>query len=194
MSVTSHIFWLLCAFGSVALAAVPARTPVIPLLAVSLGCAAGSWWLSFRPIPPLETIGLVIAVAGGAGLYSTRAALPAAVIAGMSSAAWAFSIRGSGAPLAGALLVAAMPAVLTAFLTSTRTAFAPPAVRDEALLLASVLGLAAAVTPGVVAGWKSANVLNIHDAAQASTLPAWTLGLIAAVVGAGGAYTWWRRA
>ena len=150
MDVASHLFWLSCAFGSAALAAVPARTPVPALLAAALGFAAG--------------------------------------------ATWADTLQLDGALWAVAYLAAATPAVVSAYFMARHPSFAPPAVRDEALLLALALGLASAIFPGLSEGWRSAAALNAGEAAAAGAVPAWILGLVGTLLGAGGLYTWWRRA
>ena len=150
MGIASHLFWLSCAFGSAALAAIPARTSVPALLAAAAGFAAGATWVE--------------------------------------------SLQLEGALSAVAYVLAATPAVVSAYFTARRPSFAPPVVRDEALLLALAFGLASAMFPGLSEGWRSAAALNAGEAAAASTVPAWILGLVGTLLGAGGLYTWWRRA
>ena len=68
-------------------------------------------------------------------------------------------------------------------------------MRDEALLLALALGLAAAMFPGLSEGWRSAAALNGGDpGAAASAVPVWIPAFVGGLLGLGGVYTWWRRA
>lgn len=150
MGVAPHLFWLSCAFGSAALAAVPSRT--------------------FAP------------------------AILAAVCAFAAGIAWTESLQLHGALSVVAHVAAASPALVSAYFTARRPSFASPAMRDEALLLALALGLAAGVFPGLSDGWRSAAALNAGESGAPVAAPAWMLALVGGLMGAGGLYTWWRRA
>lgn len=194
MSAASLLYWFVCAFGSAALAAVPARTPVPALGAAGLGFAAGIWWLSPRQLLPLEAAGVLIAAAAAGALWSSRAAIPAAGIAGLAAAIWASSLQLDGMPPAAAFVLAGAPLLIAGWFAARRPSFAPPAVREEALLIVIVLGLVAAMFPGLREGWRSAAALNAGEAAAVGALPVWIVGLVGGLLGAGGIYTWWRRA
>jgi hypothetical protein len=199
MTVTFHVLWVLCALGSVALAAAPGRAPWTPWatqIAVGLGLAAGAWWLGPRDVPDVEWVGLTalaIAATRLAHPTSLRAMIVAAFAAGILSAVWMSVLRIAGVPLWAAVAVAAAPPMAAAYLTPTNPRFAPAIVRDEALLITMTLGLAVAAAPRIADGWRSAILLNIQDGSRALVLPVWTVALAAVAMAAGGAYSVWRR-
>jgi hypothetical protein len=199
MTVTFHVLWVLCALGSVALAAAPGRAPWTPWatqIGVGLGLAAGVWWLGPRDVPGVEWVGLtVLAIAATrlARLTSVRAMVVAPFVAGVLSAVWMSMLRVAGLPLWAAVAIAAAPPMVAAYLTPTRPRFAPAIVRDEALLITMTLGLVVAAAPRIVEGWRSAVLLNIQDTSRALVLPAWTVALAVVALSAGGVYSLWRR-
>jgi hypothetical protein len=198
MSASFHVFWLSCTLGSVALAAGPARPAAFSLTTVGLGLAAGLRLAFSRYSLSPETTALLIALAGAALLLSGRGAILrdalAGIVAGFAAIAWAQTTGLPGASLGVALVVAAIPTLAAAYLSAVRPSFAPPAVRDEALLLTIALGLVAAVLPGIADGWRSAEALNVGAAAAASAMPAWIVASVVGMAGLGAVYTWWRRA
>lgn len=114
-------------------------------------------------------------------------------VGGAAGAFWGSALHQAGVPLAMAAVISAAPALIAAYFSATRAAFAPPLVRDEALLIVLALALGATVTPGVAEGWRSAQLLNA-DAVAGGSLPRWVVALIAGLVGSGGLYTLWKRA
>ena len=200
MTVTFHLLWTLCALGAVALAAVPGRAPWTALIALSLGFAAGVWWLGRHDMPGVESVGLTVFIiaairlAPRAPLGLSRGIVVAAVVAGVLSAVWMSMLRVAGLPLFAAVAIAVAPPMMAAYLTPARPRFAPAIVRDDALLITLTLGLAVAAAPRIIEGWRSAVVLNIQDTTgRALALPAWTVALAAFAMAAGGAFTLWRR-
>jgi hypothetical protein len=193
VSAATYISWLLCAFASVALAAAPARRPLLSGMLVLSGAAAEWWWRASHPValPPLA---FVIALSAACALWSDRGALPAAVVGGTAAAAWVFALGDAGLPITLAIAIGMVPALLASYFAGARPGFAPPLVRDEALLLVLALALAASVMPRVVDGWRSAQRLNAATAAAAPVIPGWVALTIGLLVGTGGVYTLWKRA
>lgn len=192
MSITTDIFWMLCAFASVALAAAPAREPYLGVVLILSGLVAGAWWQTAYSAS-LQSVGPLIAVAAASALWSSRAAIPMMVVGGAAGALWGSALHRAGVPLTMAAIIGAAPALIGAYFAATRSGFAPPVVRDEALLIVLALALGATVAPGIVDGWRSAQLLNA-DAVAGASLPRWIVALMAGLVGSGGLYTLWKRA
>jgi len=115
-------------------------------------------------------------------------------IAGALSGVWMSMLRVEGVPWPVAGAVALTSPLIAAYLAATRARFAPQLVRDEALLITATLGLAVAVLPRVLDGWRSAVLLNIQDKTAGSlAVPAWAIALSAGSAVLGGLVTVWRR-
>jgi hypothetical protein len=131
-----------------------------------------------------------------AALYLLRPrlrVLPAAfggALAGMLAAL--LEVQGAPAaisPVAGIALVAA-----PIWLRRTRPSFAPEPLRDEAMLMVSVVGLSVAILPGVLDGWQAATTLAAGTERVATTsLPAWTVLLLLTTSSCGALYSVWSR-
>ena len=194
MTVTFHALWLICALAPPALAAVPTGNRWMVFLAVASGFAAGAWWFGPSTLPDAVWVGILAALVAAIRLVRSDAMLAACCTAGALSAVWMSLLRLEGVlwPVAAAASLA--PPLLSAFLTTRRPHFAPRILRDEALLITVTLGLAVAVLPGILDGWRSATILNIQDKATAArVVPGWTLALTAGSVSAGGLFGLWRR-
>jgi hypothetical protein len=75
-----------------------------------------------------------------------------------------------------------------------RPDFAPPRLRDDALILLITFGAATAIAPGVLEGWRAAVNLSVQSAPAAPMpLPAWTLAVGGSALALGGLYSLWSR-
>ncbi|HJZ76817.1 MAG TPA: hypothetical protein VKE51_34015 [Vicinamibacterales bacterium] len=194
MSVVFYVSFALFAFAGVTLAAIPSRSRWITMSAVALGLLVG-----YRLGPAADRANIVvaatlIALTCAARLVFDRGALVAALIAGWVAALWASSLGLVGVPAPVALVIAGAPSLAAAYLAASRPAFAPAIVRDEALLITLALGLAAAITPTIVEGWRSAAMLNVTDTMSTGAgMPRWTVAMAAGAVALGGMYSRWKR-
>ena len=92
------------------------------------------------------------------------------------------------------MLVAAAAPFSAAVLSWRRAGFAPLGLREEGLALVMVLGLLAAMLPGMVSGWQSARVLNSGGQSSATrALGAWVIAAGIASLASGASYAAWRR-
>jgi hypothetical protein len=118
----------------------------------------------------------------------------APVGAGICAACWVSVLATQGLPFAVALPAAGALVATAVALAARRLEFAPPAVRDESLVLVAVFALVVAIGADLVAGWHSG--LKLAKEPLAATMPNGGLGLVAVVVGClalGGLYALWKR-
>ena len=168
-------YQLLCAFGSVALAAATLgglteeRDTPLPAKVRLLGVAGAGLLLSLVAI----LAGVLVAPAWAAAGCAATTALAIAVspptaavraacaaVAGVLVGLWGGLIADLGAPLALVLPFVAAPALVCARLVDRRPGFAPPVLREEGLALLLLFGLATAFLPSLTSGWHSAGALN----------------------------------
>ncbi len=197
VSLFFHALWILCGLAAVVLTAEPAaRWP--GRVALAAGFASGLA-LAFPDRPPEPVwVGGLVAVAAALVLFRPAAGPLAAVVGGTVAAVWGVLLHLQGTPLALAMPVAAAVPMASEILAARHRAFAPEALRDEALLVLIALGLLVAMAPGAVAGWQSAEALNADAASNSmnaarQAIPAWTLVTTLAATCLGGAYAMWMR-
>ena len=79
----------------------------------------------------------------------------------------------------------------SAWLTNHRPAFAPPVLREEALLVLLIAGVVVGMAPTVAQGWQSAVALNMttDTGARRAALPVWMLSFVGASVALGGLWS-----
>jgi hypothetical protein len=136
-----------------------------------------------------------LAVAGGAVtiLLRPRSVVLAPMLAGALAGVWGMMLAAQDVALALAAPLAAVWPIAAA-LYARRPGFAPSRMRDEALMVLTVLGTVTAVVPGVQDGWRAAVNLSVQSpAATAMPLPAWTLGVGASALALGALYSLWSR-
>ena len=104
-------------------------------------------------------------------------------------------LAGYGLPARLAWLLAAGVIAVSAAASQRDPQFARPAVREDALVMLTVLGVAVAAAPGVAAGWRTAEALNLaaNDMVRPGVHPGGMLLVLAAIVALGGLHTLWRR-
>ena len=121
-------------------------------------------------------------------------AATSSLAAGLTGGLWARLLAGYGVPAWLAWLLAAGVVAVSAVASTRDPRFARPAVREDALVALTVLGVAVAAAPGVAAGWRTAEGLSLaaHDMVRPGVHPGMFFGL-AAVVALGGLHALWRR-
>ena len=192
MTLDFHALWTLTGVGTVvfaSLAAFSRQARAATAIAFAIATVAGGW---FGLAPP-EAVGLIVAGAAVTILLRPRFAFVAPLLGGGLAGLWGTMLAAQDVPLALAAPVAAAWPIAAA-LYARRADFAPPQLRDDALVVLTVLGTATAVVPGVIDGWRAAVNLSVQSpSATAMPLPAWTLGVGASALVLGGLYSLWSR-
>ena len=97
---------------------------------------------------------------------------------------------------AGRDVAVSLPAI-SAWLRLRRPGFAPPRLREEALLVMVALGLSMAALPGISEGWHAAVNLSVQggpaDPGPSAAMPGWTLIVASAALVCGGLFSLWSR-
>jgi len=149
--------------------------------------------IAFRSVPELTWVAGAIALVAAVVLARPAAALLAALGAGASAAMWVALLRLQGTPFVAAALVAATPVAVSAWLADRQLAFAPPALREEALMIVLASALVLAAAPELAAGWQSATALNVTGEPVHQVIPGWALSVALASATLGGVYRLWVR-
>jgi hypothetical protein len=107
-------------------------------------------------------------------------------------------LQGSGAAWWLAVPLTLSPPIACALLARRQSAFAPLELREGAMVLVGMLGLLVAALPSMIAGWRSATVLNAGglDGGLGSTgvaPPLWSIAVLLLAASAGGLHAAWRR-
>lgn len=190
-----HALWMLCGLGTVIFATAASRR-WYGLGALALGFAVAVLSFPSERLPDPVWTGVLVALAAVLQLVRPGQIALTAVCGGALAGVWSSLLRIQGLPLPPALMLAAALPAISVWLAARRPAFAPAAVREEALLAVFGLGLAVAMAPGVLAGWRSALALNVsidENSHVNQIVPAWTLLLGGASVALGGLYSLWTR-
>jgi hypothetical protein len=189
-----HGLALLCSLASVVFATLDARPRGLALIAVGFLAAV----LAVRPFSPpdpavvggLAACLAVVAILRPYGWTRAVIALSAGALAGL----WSTMLGLAGVSLPVAVTVGCAAPAASACFSRVRCDFAPPGLREEALLVVLIFGVVIALAPGVVAGWQSASVLNLQQQpVTAQVVPMWTLLLTLGAAALGGLYTGWTR-
>ncbi|HEX7082448.1 MAG TPA: hypothetical protein VF329_15675 [Gammaproteobacteria bacterium] len=185
---------ILCALGAAALASLVPHHPSRYVL-LGGGFIAAAALLGPDRVPGAGWIGTAIAIVALAALIRPSWSVALVAAGGACAGLWASVLRAQGLPLAAALLVAALPPLVAAFLAARRPQFAPPSLRDEALALIAVLGLCVAAAGPILTGWQSAAALKAVplEAGAGGRAAAPVLLLAAAFLFLGGVYSLWKR-
>ena len=186
-----HATGLLCALGAATFATtVRDRRGA---LALAAGFVLGIAWV--QPDP-----GWIGAGVGGVACLSlvrprgALAMLAGPLTAGAAGGLWIRILAGYGLPAWAAWLLALGVLLIAAVSSHRDRSFAVPAVREDALAALATLGFAVAAAPGVAAGWRAAQAMNLasEDMVRPGVHPGVVIGL-AAVVAMGGLHTLRRR-
>ena len=182
---------LLCAFAAAVFATAVRDTR--GAIALSVGFLIGvAWW---SPAPGWT--GTLVGAMAVVMLFAPHRAsvlLAASIVSGLTGGLWAQILAGYGLPAWLAWSLAGGVTAVSAVASQCDPRFARPAVREDALVAISVLGVTVAAAPGVAAGWRAAGGMNLaaNDMFRPSTNPGMLLGL-AAMLSLGGLHSLWRR-
>ena len=161
------------------------------MVALIAGFAVATIWLRPEPV----WVGGMVAVVAALGLaWSRRFGPLGAAVAGVLAGLWVHVLESYGLPGWTTLPLAAAVPGTAVVLAHRSPRFAPPALREDALLTVGVLGLVVAAAPVLSLGWRSAVAMNLEPGGGVRpAMGLWvTLGL-GAVVALGGLHTLWRR-
>jgi hypothetical protein len=194
VTLTFHALWMLCALGSVVLAAAAAGTGVPAVVAMAVAFLAAVRVFGAGALPDPGLAGVVAVAAAAIFLFRPRYAVLAAALGGALGGMWTGLLEVQGLSSVAAAAVAAVVLGVSRYLARTRPAFAPEQLRDEGLLAIGVLGLVVATLPGVLDGWQAAtNLAATSDRASQAIVPAWTIALLLSSTTLGAAYSLWSR-
>ena len=192
MTLPFHAFGMLCGLGAVVFTAAAGTSPWGYVSAAVLFCA-GVVWTAGLAIPPPEVIGCVAAAGAAALLLRPTWTTMAAGLGGSLAGVWSGVLAAQGMTWWVAVPLAIAPLAVTV-LAQRGPEFAPPDVRDEALVIIAALALGVAMLPGVLDGWGTAQSLTIQPVDMpGQVIPAWTLGMAGASLGLGAGYSLWNR-
>lgn len=194
MTLTFHALWMLCALGSVVLAAAAARAGFLAALAMTVAFLVTARYVGPQSLPDATIVGVLALTAAAIFLFRPRYAIVGAALGGMVGGVWTGLLEVQGLPYSVALIGAASVIGLTRYLTRRRPSFAPEQLRDEGLLAVGLLGLVVAMLPGVLDGWQAAaNLAAPSDRAGQTVVPMWTSALLLSSTTLGAVYSLWSR-
>jgi hypothetical protein len=192
MTLDFHALWMLTGVGTVVFAALAAPTwtaHAAAAVAFALASAAGLWFGA----PPADAAGVLIAGAAVILLLRPGTAGVAPFAGGALAGVWGSMLAAQDVPVGVAVPAAAVWPIAAAW-CARRPGFLSRRMRDEALLLLTVLGVITAVLPGVQDGWRAAVNLSLQSPpAAALPLPAWTVGVGASALLLGALFSLWSR-
>ena len=189
MTITYHALWMLCALGAVVFATGGA-SQIRSLAALAIGLVGGLMWWSPGRLPDAAATGMLTVLVAALYLFYPRLRIVAVAFGGALAGMLAALLEVQGvstvvSPLAGIFLVA-----VTTWLARTRPAFAPELLRDEAMLMISVVGLGVAILPGVLDGWQAAtNLSAATERVATASVPIWILLLLLTTTSCGALYS-----
>jgi hypothetical protein len=193
MTLTFHVLWMLCALGAVAFAAT-AGLHVRAMAAMVVGLAVGAAWTSPGRLPDPVLVGSLTVIAAAVYLFRPRLRLATAAFGGVLAGVMTSLLEVQGVPAVLSPVLAAALLALPAWLAHTRPTFAPELLRDESMLIVSVVALGVAVLPGVLDGWQAATTLSAaSERTPAAAVPTWTLGVLLTSSLLGACYSLWSR-
>ena len=183
---------MLCALGAVVLAAAPDPSRRSHASAAMLFCL-GVGWTAWSGVPPVQVVGCLAAAGAAVFLLRPTWELAAAGLGGALAGVWSGILVTLG--LTRWVAVPLTFAVLTvATLARRNPEFAPPHLRDEALVVVCALALCVAMLPGVLDGWGAAQSLTVQPAdMQRQVIPTWALTMTGSALGLGAGYALWSR-
>lgn len=189
--------WFVCGLGTAILAAVVPFSRVAGMVS-GVAFLAGVWWGQQPGAPTTAEIGLAAGLMATWQLVRSPRPIYAAAMAGLLAGLWTAVLTGQGVPLPAAVPLAATLPIAAALLGAKRPGFAPPAMREEALLLLAAVGVAAAALPGILEGWHAAVNLSVRGGASPAAtadaiIPLWTIAVGSAALVSGGLFSIWSR-
>ena len=160
--------------------------------------AVAVWWGQQPGAPTTAEISLAAGLMAIWQLVRSPRPIYAATMAGALAGLWTSVMTGPGMPLLAAIPLAGALPIAAALLRKRRPGFAPPALREEALLLLAALSMAAAALPGILEGWHAAVNLSVKGGPSAgpaadAIIPGWTIAVGSAALVSGGLFSIWSR-
>lgn len=192
MTATFHLLWMVCALGAIVFAAVSA-CQLRQIGALAVGFASAAAWSSATQPPEPGWVGIFTAAAVGTSLFAPRSALAVVAWGGALGGLWTGLLELQGLSAWTATGIATGTLALTIVLTRTRAVFAPDVMLDEALLAVGALGVAVAILPGILDGWRAAANLNSGASTSHIAAPLWTTGLVIAFAAMGALHSLWSH-
>ena len=155
---------MLCALGSAVFATaaggvVSTFTRALTWVAMATGFGLMTWFVSNRFIDA-SWIGGLAAILAAWQLVRPGRPLVVLAAAGAMAALWGTVLQVSGVPRLLAVPVAAVVPVVSAFLATRRPTFAPPLLREDAMLAILVLAVIVGVAPTITDGGGRPQLLN----------------------------------
>jgi hypothetical protein len=161
---------------------------------IALGFVLTSAWLAPGRSASAVWVGGIVAAVAAVQLLRPVHAATLVFAAGCLAALWSSLIQAQGLPQPLAMPIGAALPLVSASLSRRRASFAPGHLQEETLLAVLALGLAVAVAPTLVEGWRSAHAFNVADERVPPRMPAWTAAFAGLSAALGVFWTWWRRA
>lgn len=187
------VYGILCALGAVAFASLGSHARS-RLVLLGIGFVAATGLLGGDRLPGGAAVGTAIAVGALAAVIRPRWSAGFVVLGGAFGGLWSVVLEAQGLPLAPALALGLLCPLVTAVCASRRPEFAPPDLREEALVLVALLGLCTAAAKPIVTGWRSAAALKAVPLADANGAGAGPVLLFAAaLLLTGGIFSLWKR-
>jgi len=184
---------MLCALGAATFATTTAGK-YKSLISVVLGFAAATIFFRAQFLPDAAWIGMTVAVVAALQIFRKDVRWLSPLCAGALGGLWSVLLQIQGLPMVVSIPIAAVVPAAAGYLAARRKAFAPEALREEAMLLMLVLGLAVAIIPEVTSGWQAALALNRDEGKTSDQINAnWVLVLSSVSVVLGGLYSLLRR-
>jgi hypothetical protein len=183
--------WLLYGFATVVFAAVSVRgrwSSFCAAIGLVFGVLAAR--VEAASLEPTVVLAVLVAVLG---LIWPRHWILGSVTAGVMAGVWSGLFQRQGLSWIASIPLAAGVLMLAAWLAARRPQFAPPVLRDEALLIVFVLGCLVVIAPEVQEGWRAAMTLAAGPGSAAVSIPPWTVALSLTAMALGGAYSLWSR-
>ena len=198
MTLPFHALWMLCALGAVVYSAAAAAAPARRarhLTALAIGFVIATIVARPQRLPDPAWVGVLTTGAAMVTLFRPRFSVVAAGWGGALGGILTALTEVQGMHPAASVGPVVVLIAMVVWLTWLRPSFAPEALRDEALLAVSLLGLVVAVVPGVIDGWQAAANLTIEPVTAGPTapIPAWTLALVVTSTALGAVYSLWSR-
>ena len=193
LNLFGHGLALLCRLASVTFAVLDAR--LRGLAVVMVGFALTAVVVGGSGVPDPAWGGGVVAALAIVAILRPHVRPAIAACGGVLAAIWAAMLQIGGLPILTGVVLAITAPTLAIYLTRRHPEFAPQVLLEEALVVIVLLGVMVAIAPGVVAGWRSAAVLNLQQPLEAAShaVPTWALFVSLGAAALGGVHTVWMR-
>ena len=186
-----HLLCVLCALAAAVFAT--GLRGYHGAIALVVGFLVGTAFLSPAPGWTGIFVGAVsVMMLAKPGLATYWLAAPLA--SGLAGGLWAQLLAGYGLPVWLSFLAAVGLIAVSAFGSRHALRFPRPLIHEDVLVALTVLAVTIAIDPGLTAGWRTAQAMNLgaSDVVRPALPPGIVVGLLA-VGTLGGLHTLWRR-